>query len=388
MTVGTYGSTPPNPLVYGDALKRVWSGGDGKKETVNGFPRTKWNNYSADVVGVNCTYPTFKVQYYWNGVPDHVAEVACGYNNGFFSFDNAQFYQPAYRPTSECMSELLGKIKGHDFNLGVELGQMHQTVSLLADNLGKLGRAALALKRGDFVTASRMLGASTRKTRLVASDISGRWLELQYGWLPLISTCYEAAKAFEELTNGPRKVLFRVSKSRKAIWNLSTAPDDRTLTVEGKVRTAIQYELTEELSFERQLGLLDPLSIAWELTPWSFVVDWFYPIGNYLSLLNQIPKLKGRFLVTDSLSVKHQKVASSYHPSSWGGGLYTGKVLQTPQWRYWMTKTRRVYTNSPPDVPKPKFTMGLNSSRRFWNALSLAQQRFKPKHLITDHAEW
>jgi hypothetical protein len=386
VTTGTYGSFGANPLAPGDALQKSWSGGDGKHEIINGFLRDKWNNYSSDVVGVNVKQPYFVVQIYFNGLPDHAEQISVPWNNGYFAFDEPQFYKPAYRPVSECLDDLLSRVKGHDFNLGVELGQMHQTVSLLADNLGKLGRAALALRRGDFANAARCLGASTRKnTRLIASDISGRWLELQYGWLPLISTCFDAVTAFHELTRGPRSVTFRASRSRKATWNLSTAPGNFTLNVEGKVRTAISYEMTEELSFTRQLGLEDPLSVAWELTPWSFVVDWFYPIGNYLSLLNQVPKLKGRFLMTDSLSVKHQGVVSSYHPNSWGGPAFTGKVLQSPEWRYWMTKTRRVVTDSPPQVPSPKFNMGLNSSRRFWNALSLAHQRFKPKHIITEH---
>jgi hypothetical protein len=30
------------------------------------------------------------------------------------------------------------------------------------------------------------------------------------------------------------------------------------------------------------LGLLNPLSIAWELVPWSFVADWMFNISGYL----------------------------------------------------------------------------------------------------------
>ena len=35
-----------------------------------------------------------------------------------------------------------------------------------------------------------------------------------------------------------------------------------------------------------QLGLLNPVSLAWELVPWSFVVDWVLPIGSVLSALS------------------------------------------------------------------------------------------------------
>jgi hypothetical protein len=33
-------------------------------------------------------------------------------------------------------------------------------------------------------------------------------------------------------------------------------------------------------------GVINPLSIAWELSPYSFVVDWFIPVGNVLSALS------------------------------------------------------------------------------------------------------
>lgn len=387
MTTGTYGTPPPSPLAYGlDSLWRNWTGADGKTEVVDGFLREKWNNYSADVVGCSVNFPYFHIARIFKPTGEiFIEDIPVSWNNGTFNFDEPQFYKPAYRPVSECLADLLSQVKGHDFNLGVELGQMKQTVSLLAENLSKLGRAALALRRGDFATAARCLGASPRGSRLNRSDITGRWLELQYGWLPLVSSCYEAAKAFEALTNGPRKQVFQTARRRKATWDLSTAPGVASYKVVGYVRTAMRYELKEEMSFTRQLGLQDPLSIAWELTPWSFVVDWFYPIGNYLSLVNQVPKLKGRWLVTDTLKVEKQGVVSTYTPNSWGGPNWTGVVLRPPEWRYWMTKVRRTVTESPPEVPKPKLTMGLNSSRRFWNALALCAQRFKSKHTIYEH---
>lgn len=378
MTTGTVGESPLSPLATGpDRVLRVWAGADGKTESFNGFLRSKWNGFTCDVVGASVSYELFRFKNVWIPTGDiWYTDLNVGWNNGFFNFDEPQFYQPAYRPTSEALTELLEKVKGHSFNLGVEIGQAHQTVNLLTENLRKLGRAALALKRGDFATAARCLGASPRGTRLKASDISGRWLELQYGWLPLIGSSYEAATAFAEIGNGPRKTIFRVAKSRKATWNLSTAPSTYSLLAEGKVRTEIFYELYEEMTFARQLGLQDPLSVAWELTPWSFVIDWFVPFGTYLSNLNQIPKLKGRWLITDSLKCEHQSVEPIWH-APLGGGNQKTTLERSPSFRWWMTKTRRVVQENPPGVPFPKFKFGLNSSRRFWNAISLAHQRFK-----------
>lgn len=34
------------------------------------------------------------------------------------------------------------------------------------------------------------------------------------------------------------------------------------------------------------LGLTNPASVAWELVPFSFVVDWFAPVGDWLNALD------------------------------------------------------------------------------------------------------
>lgn len=40
-------------------------------------------------------------------------------------------------------------------------------------------------------------------------------------------------------------------------------------------------------------------SVAWELTPWSFVVDWFIPIGDWLTARGHAQGLKGTFITSD-----------------------------------------------------------------------------------------
>jgi hypothetical protein len=44
--------------------------------------------------------------------------------------------------------------------------------------------------------------------------------------------------------------------------------------------------LSDQIGREvNQIGLANPLSIAWEVVPFSFVVDWGLPIGNVLEAL-------------------------------------------------------------------------------------------------------
>jgi hypothetical protein len=36
------------------------------------------------------------------------------------------------------------------------------------------------------------------------------------------------------------------------------------------------------IAYLNSFGLINPLSIAWELVPWSFAIDWFVPVGKTL----------------------------------------------------------------------------------------------------------
>jgi hypothetical protein len=382
VTTGTKGTSPASPLTIQDFSFKSWSGANGKYQVYAGENRVKWNNYSLTSYSGSVKHPTFTLTRTHKFLPlspgdPGIRVIPVGWRYGGVAWND---YPISNNLKNKAFDKLLEKVKGHQFNLGVETGQARQTVGLLSENLRKLGKAALALRRGDFATAARQLGASPRGTRLKPSDISGRWLELQYGWLPLISSSYEAATAFAEISNGPRHTLFRVRRREGKSFELSTSPTDFSMIVPGYGRRQIQYEMYEEMSVQRQLGLYDPLSIAWELTPWSFVVDWFVPFGTYLSNLNQIPKLKGRWLVTDTLKAEITRSTAQWLDTAyWGANWNPPTVLVRPILDWGTTMVTRTFSASPPPVPLPNFQFGVNTPKRFWNAVSLAHQRFKGK---------
>jgi hypothetical protein len=274
----------------------------------------------------------------------------------------------------KLQAKLLERVKGHSFNMAVAAAEGHRTVSMVESNLRKFGRAAYALTRGDFATAARQLGARPKGTRLKTTDISGRWLELQYGWMPALKDTYEAAKAFESLSNGPRNSTTVVSSSRKASSDVQPAGDAGVCEWTNKefYSKRIQYELFEELSAQRQLGLVNPLSVVWERIPYSFVVDWFIPIGTYLDNLNQIPKLQGRFMRTEVRRKTGSKVRiGSPLPST------TEKVFYVPVNDSWesVVVDRALSSSLTPPLPRFNFS-GAVKGNRVWNAISLAHRFF------------
>lgn len=382
MTSGTTGSLA-GAFQPGVGYYRTWSGVDGKKTTFAGQQRESWNPFNCTIVSWNVVSLKWEIHSTYNQTfPSNGVRLPWVYDiTDGFGFQTSLDWTS--NDQLKLLEKLLRKVKSHDFNLAVNLGQMHQTVDLITSNLRKLGSAALLLKRGHFADAARQLGVSPRGTRLKTTDVSGRWLEMQYGWLPLLGDSFEAAKAFEAISNGPRTQLYRVSIKKKAIGNGSQSPTYFGIPYTEELAQHLRYECVEEIGFSRQLGLLDPLSVAWELMPWSFVIDWFIPIGSYLDLVNQAASLKGRFLQTQvrkwkAQSQKSEVLAHWYESIERGPPWYekiTG-VTRVPMVSGKRVEITRTYSESL-SVPFPNMQLeGAVHGRRVWNAISLAQQRF------------
>jgi len=339
-----------NPLFYSNSS----SGGNGQYEVVDNVKRLKWNDYTASfhrevrTPGRSTNLPT--TDQWWN----------CTLAAGSIMTSNDEL---------TLQSRLSEAVKGHQFNLAVSAAQGKQTTDMVVNAVQSIGGAIRDLKKGRFESAARRFGVNQRPSKLSEKDISGRWLELQYGWKPLISDVYEAAKAYEAITNGPRVSRVSVSISREGLKNTSTSSFNWTGQGTVKERWRLVYEMSEQLSSARSLGLTDPLSVAWELIPYSFVVDWFLPIGSYLENLNTIPKLRGRFMTIktrrfqcSAVQGPNPNVKWINKPTTFNSQFYFTRVVSTSL-----------------AVPKPSFESLTDamSPSRIWNAIALVTQRIR-----------
>lgn len=307
----TTGTVTIGNIINGAMYKyRSWNGVDGRFPTLYG---TQWNSYwcerrAGSQVQGSCNCAS--------------APGPC--NNGLwpgYMFESSSQWTAS--DELELQSKLVTAAKGHSFNLGIALGEGRETTRLVISTVSKVYGAIKHLKRGRIDLALRNLGAdpapehrgkkgivsglkgytSGRQDNLDAHDVSSLWLEIQYGWRPLLQDVYEAGKAYEALTQGPRTSSFVVSRQSKVNdfqWPLPSELHQQPYVYNWSSKTGkrIKYVFVEDLQAPRSLGLTNPASIAWELIPFSFVADWFIPIGTYLDNLDTIPNLKGTFLST------------------------------------------------------------------------------------------
>lgn len=195
---------------------------------------------------------------------------------------------------SKVLNKLQSKMKDQKFNAGVALAESRRTANLVSSTCVRLARTVTALKRGRLSEAASILGVDSRAfPRRRGFGVPQLWLEAQYGWKPLLSDVHGAIQSLSEAySERPVYMSVRASADEKIsrsqnvtgtfglpfVWSQKAKARSY-----GYVEYAVGNSLAQAAS---QTGVANPLSVAWEMVPWSFVVDWFYPVGTYLNNLD------------------------------------------------------------------------------------------------------
>lgn len=202
---------------------------------------------------------------------------------------------------NQVVTKLLLKLKDQDVNLFQAWAERDQTIRLLREAVTSIGKAYSFLRKGDFYGAAGALGIKNpgssggfSKTwrRNQSRAVAQGWLQLQYGWRPLIADVYGLCVHLQKTFEITHKVE-RISARSKYTNATSTSSRDgnRITTDEGLVDVEmschVYYVKADPTSHQlSSYGISNPLFIAWELTKFSFVVDWFVHIGNWISALD------------------------------------------------------------------------------------------------------
>lgn len=191
------------------------------------------------------------------------------------------------------------KLKGADVNLAVAFAERDKTARLVGDTALQLVEAMRKLRQRDWRGACRALDLNPRR-KPRGSSVPARWLELQYGWKPLLSDVYGSVDALAR-RRGDDWIVTAKGASSEAIsefWtpnppgaNPLALPNygyGRATGVRGCFVRIDAIPKNDLLMVMASLGITNPLLVAWELVPYSFVVDWFLPIGSFVDSLDAL----------------------------------------------------------------------------------------------------
>lgn len=182
------------------------------------------------------------------------------------------------------------KMAGSEYNFGESLVEFGETVGLLNGTLSKLTRAFSSVLEGKFGKAASILGSSSRDLSHLGSiprskRLANGYLELSFGWLPLISDLHSAVTAYSEGLISKGDHLTKRSGSRQG--NLSSMRSfDSPMEISGIASVSGTVSSNGYgAAVLNSLGLLNPALMAWNKLPFSFLIDWFVPISTVLGAL-------------------------------------------------------------------------------------------------------
>lgn len=180
--------------------------------------------------------------------------------------------------------------------LGSDFFQRKQVFSMFENVVRRSVNAVRSLRHGKIEEALRSLGYHGPRRRLRGKDLASQWLEIQYGWKPLWADLYDSFSALKSMDNHAlMKGVGRAKDLRDKVYRetVSSYFIDHHRKETCSTRCQLDFTLVDStLLLSQQLGLLNPLETIWDLTPWSFVIDWFFPIGDYFQSLSALAGLK------------------------------------------------------------------------------------------------
>jgi hypothetical protein len=283
------------------------------------------------------------------------------------------------------IGKLIDKVQTHRVNLGEILQTRAQCASMVVRSATRIASAFNALKRGNFSGAATALTGSGPRGSAIRRRYGGipeQWLAYRYGWQPLVQDVYNSCEAVRRAWNDDGELFtakasasttgsYKELKNRAATHGpeITWSTLDRRASGVGALVYGVDSNFGSSLS---QLGITNPASLAWELLPYSFVVDWFYPVGSFLERMDYS---RGLVFKYGWLSIKlEQRIRSritdpnSINPAinaHWTGGDGSGTA---------MVFTREAL-GSFPTPPPPRFKDPF-SLTHVANALSLLATAF------------
>lgn len=245
---------------------------------------------------------------------------------------NAISYASGYSPRAYalnlCYERLKGKL-GDQASLGVMLAEFGESAHMVINRATQLLRFARALKRLDFGSAAREL-----KMAAVPSGVSrhksfaNNWLEYWFGWAPAVGDISNAVSVLGSQPLLPKRIsasawlpfsdFGQFGGPGTGYYYASNAINGKTYCKQGCLVTVTN----RNLALLNQLGLANPLVIAYEVIPFSFLLNWVINVEQMLSLGTDFLGLA----VTDSYTTYFTKADATYVNDGYQYPIYAKEV--------------------------------------------------------------
>lgn len=215
----------------------------------------------------------------------------------------------------QLLVEVIAKAHSPDFNGSLFAAEAIKTMGLFTNPVKGIGKllAKMIKRRTAFIDKGLTLTAASSKA----------WLQYRYGWKPLMYDVRDLSVALLKSERVPglvlrarvkRDLVYRNTSAQSLLWGntswrvYGTTKRDHHITV----RSGVRYRITDSSvnqfrSSSLGLSLDNVVSTAWEIVPFSFVLDWFYNVGDWLRAITPAPgvSIESTYVSTQQLRSYH-----------------------------------------------------------------------------------
>jgi hypothetical protein len=198
----------------------------------------------------------------------------------------------APNPTLELSGKMRAAIKDSNLNLAMASAEYRKTADLFSSVAKDVVDAYLHIRKGKVIAGvKRYLKKPSDRVQL---DVANRWLQYQYGMKPTLSDLYGSCEALRK-TLAEGKYHFKTVSKRSYQSESQRWP--QTGTIRGTAQAMASYQMRMVARYRireaavkqlAEVGITNPALLAWELIPYSFVVDWLFPVGDWLASLDAL----------------------------------------------------------------------------------------------------
>lgn len=271
-------------LLVGDWLRKTWAGSDSNGTDKRPLPEHPYSMTSTDIsdnIVLWEYFDTSGTKLFDITKTSGVMGVPLGSPSSLWTSND----------DLKLINKAANKIRGSDLNVGNIIAECGQTTALFAQTATRIAKMLHYIHQGNLYEAARSVTAKgkvvsvTRKVLkpLKLSDASDAILELQYGWRPLLR---DVDSAVQGLANRAHLGIQQKTKvTRRLKDNVIYTLGAPKYLLQREV--VVQYRIVHSIPNWRTVyNLNNPLAALHEVTPFSFVGDWFIPVNDYLQAIN------------------------------------------------------------------------------------------------------
>lgn len=201
----------------------------------------------------------------------------------------------------QCNIEFLNKLNSRKVSLLEEMKNRKDTWETMIRSATRMGRYYKQMLRDPF----KFVKESRKKARRLGRPVTKRaiksygdaWLEGRYHWIPTYLTMRDAfiglkdtgplGQVYHKLENvvSWEETLSQGNTSGNA-GNPLTFKHEMLVTFKRGCWISLEDEVEALARRYGTGGFTDLAAVAWELTPWSLVVDWVVPVTDILLAMN------------------------------------------------------------------------------------------------------